>query len=77
MGFFDKLFKAKSKADQPQLLQHKEEWDFYFSNVNDVLGSIFVDLGLSKIAPLKDKPNLQALVGVVTNKRVQRPYCDL
>ena len=37
---------------------HVEEWDFYMSNVNDVIGSFFVDLGLKKIAPIADKPNV-------------------
>ena len=38
--------------------KHLEEWDFYFSNVNDKLGSLFVDLGLRTIAPMADKPNI-------------------
>lgn len=37
---------------------HEEEWDFYFSNVDDIIGSFYIDLGLSKVAPLNDKPNL-------------------
>jgi len=32
------------------------QWDFYFSNVNNSLASIFVDLGLQKIAPSADNP---------------------
>ena len=31
------------------------EWDFYFSNVDNKLSLLFVDLGLYKIAPLEDK----------------------
>jgi uncharacterized protein (TIGR01619 family) len=37
---------------------HEENWEFYFSNVNDTLSSFFIDLGFYKIAPIKDKPNL-------------------
>lgn len=36
---------------------HKPEWDFYFSNVDNKLSSLFVDLGLYKVAPLENKPN--------------------
>lgn len=32
------------------------QWDFYFSNVNNSLASIFVDLGLQEIAPSADNP---------------------
>jgi uncharacterized protein (TIGR01619 family) len=39
-------------------LQHVEEWDFYMSNVDGVIGSLFVDLGLINIAPVADKPNV-------------------
>jgi len=61
MGIFNKLFKPKEKIteikdnDPPK---YKAEWDFYFSNIDDVIGSFFVDLGLNKIAPVADKPNL-------------------
>lgn len=61
MGLFDKLF-SKKKSEKQTTTQpksgHQEEWEFYFSNVNDTLGSIFVDLGLRKVAPLTDKPNV-------------------
>lgn len=61
MGLFDKLFgktiSEKQTTTQPKS-GHQEEWEFYFSNVNDKLGSIFVDLGLRKVAPLTDKPNV-------------------
>jgi uncharacterized protein (TIGR01619 family) len=61
MGLFDKLF-SKKKSERQTTTQpksgHQEEWEFYFSNVNDKLGSIFVDLGLQKVAPLIDKPNV-------------------
>src|SRR5882757_7023881 len=35
-----------------------DKWDFYFSNVNDVLASIFVDLGIYQSAPIESKPYL-------------------
>ena len=34
---------------------HTEEWDCYMSNVDDIIGSFFVDLGLKKIAPVAGK----------------------
>ncbi len=34
---------------------HTGEWDFYFSNVDNKLSLLFVDLGLYKIAPIEDK----------------------
>ena len=35
-----------------------EDWDFYLCNVNNVLASIFLDLGLRKTVPDNGKPNL-------------------
>lgn len=62
MGIFDKLFGKANPAQPTSTSQlkvgHQEEWEFYFSNVNDKLGSIFVDLGLHKVAPITDKPNV-------------------
>ncbi len=62
MGLFDKIFGKKETESKPEIPDdkpsHEEDWDFYFSNVDDVIGSFYVDLGLSKIAPVKDKPNL-------------------
>jgi Family of unknown function (DUF695) len=62
MGLFDKLF-GKTTPAQPTITatinnEHSEEWEFYFSNVNDKLASLYVDLGLHKIAPMMDKPNV-------------------
>ena len=37
---------------------HVENWDFYMSNVDGVIGSFFIDLGLKAIAPVADKPNV-------------------
>ena len=47
-------------------IAHQEEWDFYFSNVDDKPGSLYVDLGLKAVAPIADKPNL-AWVSVQMN----------
>lgn len=61
MGFFEKLFgktNSEKEISTKTKVRHQEEWEFYFTNVDDELGSIFVDLGLKKIAPLKDKPNV-------------------
>ena len=55
MGLFNKLFGKRTPAP---ILEHEEEWEFYFSNVNDKLGSVLVDLGLHEVAPMTDKPNI-------------------
>jgi uncharacterized protein (TIGR01619 family) len=39
-------------------INYTEDWDFYMSNVDGVIGSIFVDLGLINIVPIADKSNL-------------------
>lgn len=63
MGLFNKLL-GQSKTNPTTSVSptksegYKEEWDFYFSNVDDKLSSLFVDLGLHKVAPIKDKPNV-------------------
>ncbi|WP_131537707.1 DUF695 domain-containing protein [Pedobacter nototheniae] len=61
MGIFDKLFGDKKQPEQVkqvQPLQHIEDWDTYFTNVDNQLGSILVDLGIAKIAPIAEKPTL-------------------
>jgi uncharacterized protein (TIGR01619 family) len=62
MGLFDKLLgktnPEKQTISSAKETGHQEEWEFYFSNVDEKLGSIFVDLGLRKIAPMIDKPNV-------------------
>lgn len=62
MGFLDKLFgKGNTEKTAPidgTSVQRQEQWEFYFSNVDDKLGSIFVDLGLYGVAPILDKPNI-------------------
>lgn len=73
MGLFDKLFGKKETEIQPQTQgdtnSHEEDWDFYFSNVDDIVGSFYVDLGLAKVAPLVDKPNLVWVSVNMTNPR--------
>lgn len=73
MGLFDKLFGKKETEIQPQTqcdtTSHEEDWDFYFSNVDDIIGSFYVDLGLAKVAPLVDKPNLVWVSVNMTNPR--------
>jgi uncharacterized protein (TIGR01619 family) len=34
---------------------HEQDWDFYFSNVDDIIGSFYIDLGLAVIAPIQGK----------------------
>jgi len=62
MGLFDKLFRKKQAETNREFpvdtSSHEEDWAFYFSNVDDIIGSFYIDLGLSKVAPLADKPNL-------------------
>jgi uncharacterized protein (TIGR01619 family) len=62
MGLFDKLFGKKEQETNPEnnleSFTHEGDWDFYFSNVDDIIGSFYIDLGLSKVAPVNDKPNL-------------------
>jgi uncharacterized protein (TIGR01619 family) len=38
-------------------MSYKEEWDFYFSNVDDKPGSFYLDMGLSQIAPIDKMPH--------------------
>lgn len=62
MGFFDKLFQKTNAreltAPAQSQVEYQEEWEFYFSNVDGKLGSLCVDLGLKKIAPIANKPNV-------------------
>lgn len=60
MGFFDKLF-GKNKPEKKQeksLPVHKQEWDNYFTNVDNIIVSIMLDLGLKSVAPIEDLPLL-------------------
>jgi len=49
MGIFDKLFKKKNKK-----IEYQKDWVSYFSNVNDELASIAIDLGITSIAPIAE-----------------------
>jgi len=73
MGLFDKLFgktnPKKSKSTSQPKAGHQEEWEFYFSNVNDKLGSLFVDLGLREVAPMTDRPNVVWVSITMNNPR--------
>lgn len=57
MGILGNIFgkKDKTRTEHPS---HKEDWDFYFTNVDHKLSSIAVDLGLASIAPIKDQKNV-------------------
>jgi uncharacterized protein (TIGR01619 family) len=73
MGLFDKLF-GKTNTEQPSTtsqinVERQEEWEFYLTNIDNKPGSIYVDLGLSKVAPMTDKPNLVWVSLKLTNPR--------
>jgi uncharacterized protein (TIGR01619 family) len=38
-------------------MKYEEQWDYYFSHVDDKPGSFYLDLGLSKIAPVARMPH--------------------
>ena len=73
MGLFGKLFKKKEAdpipEESPMADKYEAHWDFYFSNVDDIIGSFYIDLGLEKIAPLTDKPNLVWISVKMNNPR--------
>ncbi|MCZ4245893.1 DUF695 domain-containing protein [Pedobacter punctiformis] len=58
MGLFDKFFGDKKQPEKENPIQYTEDWDTYFTNVDHQLGSIMVDLGIRKIAPVAEKPVL-------------------
>ncbi|HYH13812.1 MAG TPA: DUF695 domain-containing protein [Flavisolibacter sp.] len=61
MGLFDKFFGRKDQNTTSETTghpTHKQEWDFYFSTVDDSIGSFYIDLGLASIAPISDRPFL-------------------
>ena len=72
---FSKIF-GQSQTDFPPPISqsktdnHMPEWDYYFSNVDDKLSSLFVDLGLYKVAPLEDKFNFIWISVKMNNARV-------
>ena len=62
IGLFSKTFgqsqtKLQTTISETKADDHKQEWDYYFSNVDNKLSSLFLDLGLYKVAPLEDKSN--------------------
>lgn len=65
MGIFDKLFKKKDTVEPRK--EYQPDWDFYFSNVDDKLSTIAVDLALNEIAPIESQPNL-VWVSITMNK---------
>lgn len=61
MGLFKKLFKGKDKPIKPNVPpvnKYQEDWDFYLTKVDGLVGSVMVNLGLHKIAPLLQQPNI-------------------
>src|SRR5262245_27527376 len=52
MGLFGKLFGNKNN-EITNTPTHKEDWDFYFTNVDNKLSSIAVDVGLVNVAPIQ------------------------
>jgi len=71
MGLLDKIFgKQKEEVQKIEMTEtHKEKWDFYFTNVDDKLGSIYLDLGLKSIAPIKSQPNVMWISIKMNNPR--------
>ncbi|MCD7971947.1 MAG: DUF695 domain-containing protein [Candidatus Azobacteroides sp.] len=74
MGLFDKLFgKSEKKKESPEperkYVGHKQEWDSYLTHVDQVIGSIMLDLGLYEIAPLKDRSTCIWLAVTMNNPR--------
>lgn len=49
MGFISNLFGQK---------KYPEEWNFYMTNIEDKQASIYLNLGLHKYIPIKEKSNL-------------------
>ncbi|MDR1485635.1 MAG: DUF695 domain-containing protein, partial [Planctomycetaceae bacterium] len=59
---------GKELQDQ-QISQYDQDWDSYMNNVNNTIGSFFIDLGLAKIAPVADKSNLVWIDVTMQNPR--------
>lgn len=56
-GLGQSQIKFQTTIQQPKTDDYKAEWDFYFSNVDNNPSSLFVDLGLYKVAPIENKSN--------------------
>lgn len=59
MGFFNRLFPGKTNQTASHSSpSHQEDWAAYLTTIeNDKVGSIVVDLGLKKAAPISTKLN--------------------
>jgi uncharacterized protein (TIGR01619 family) len=60
--------KEVQQQNQP-IPQYDHDWDFYVSNVDNIIGSFSIDLGLAKIAPVADKSNLVWIAVTIKNPR--------
>ncbi len=72
MGLLNKIFgkeKQQDKIQEAEQNTYQEEWDFYFSNVDDKLSSIALDLGLHKIAPKNSQPSVMWISIKMNNPR--------
>lgn len=69
MGIFGKLFGNDKQQEEKNTISHQEEWDSYMTHVDNVLGSIMVDLGIKSIAPVQDKPNVAWISVNMNNPR--------
>lgn len=58
MDLFKNLFGSSSKSETQKPIAHREEWDTYFTNVDQKSASILLDLGFKSIAPIKNKASL-------------------
>lgn len=65
MGLFDKLFNSNKNEKQNNndsvensQEEYSQQFDFYFTQVDNIIGSMFVDLGLYNYAPVSDRQNL-------------------
>lgn len=57
MGLFRNLFENKGK-EITNTQTYRQDWDFYFTNVDNKLSSIAVDLGLVSVAPIQGQNNV-------------------
>lgn len=72
MGFLSNLFNKKNNNQQeakPFKPSHTSEWDTYLSNIDHIIGSIRLDLGLKSVAPITDLPNLLWIAINMNNPR--------
>lgn len=66
---FSKIEQQNSADKYSKQHSLKGEWDFYLSNIDDVMGSFFVDLGLIHVAPISGKPYLVWISVTMNNPR--------